>query len=180
MTEYLFFSEYNGKKVVGYHNSAASGSGLTDSNVKDIIIPLKFEEVEVVEVGYRAFSNTEIANVFIPKTVEYLNYGCFYTCSSLRTILFEENIRLIKVDRRAFSRCGSLESLDFPPSVTEIISASGYYQFYLNYAMNCISYFGTSTFTDQYFITTYNSGLVVHPSPSYSGTFGTIPLVKDG
>ena len=46
--------------------------------------------------------------------------------------------------------------------------------------MNCISYLGTSTFTDQYFVTTYNSSLVVHTSPSYSGTFGTIPLVKDG
>ena len=77
MTEYLLFTDHEGKKVVGYHNSAPAGSGLIISTVKEVIIPSMIEEIEVVEIGYNCFRSTGIRSVFIPKTLQYLKILLF-------------------------------------------------------------------------------------------------------
>ena len=180
MTDYLVFSEFEGKKVVGFHESAPLGSGLYDKTVKEIIIPPFHKRIEVCEVGFCAFRSTEITSVFIPKTVIYLNYACFFDCYSLRTFSFEKDSRLQKIDYSVFGNCEALESIDLPPSLTEIMNESIMPPFRHNYAMTCLSYLGTSTFTGNYVISYYNSSLKVHRLPTKTELFGTIIPIDDG
>ena len=97
----------------------------------------------------------------------------------LKIVSFEENNSLKNIYIGALQSCTALETLDLPPSLTEIIGP-GYALFYDNKAMICLSYLGTSVFTDSNTILNYNSNLVVHTLPSYSGNFGTIIPTRDG
>jgi hypothetical protein len=56
----------------------------------------------------------------MPSSVEVLPQGCFWCCSSLRTVTFRTDSRQRLIEARALRCCSSLESVSIPASV-EII-----------------------------------------------------------
>jgi hypothetical protein len=52
----------------------------------------------------------------IPRTVEFIGAHCFWSCSSLREVIFESDSNLKRIDNYAFSSCG-LQSVRIPSKV---------------------------------------------------------------
>lgn len=68
---------------------------------------------------YSPFSgNTEIESVTMPSTVTSVGAISFKNCTSLKTVVFGQNVRLL--GNNCFEGCTSLISLDVPDSVTFI------------------------------------------------------------
>ena len=78
----------SGGIVIGSSSGAAPGNGLTDHNTKIIQIPSIYNEKPVIELGYEAFRATGITQIFIPKSILYINDYCFCVCSKLTEIRF--------------------------------------------------------------------------------------------
>jgi hypothetical protein len=144
---------YPGKLLVGQSaTSGAFGCGLTDKNVKVIEIPSTFNGKEVVETGFFSLAKTGIASVFIPKTILCIYRSTFELCQSLTEVRFEEGSRLHTFGLYVFWHCNSLKKIDFPASVTSILTSSSYI-FFHNAALDCFSYAGTTDFSSlQYFL----------------------------
>jgi hypothetical protein len=56
----------------------------------------------------------------IPESVEVLDHGSFWSCGSIRQILFSAKSRLRSIKRQAFSGCRELKSICIPASVTRL------------------------------------------------------------
>jgi hypothetical protein len=59
----------------------------------------------------------------VPKSVTVVERSAFLSCESLRNLAFEAGSKLSRIERRAFSLCGVLESVVIPRSV-EFVGAS--------------------------------------------------------
>ena len=101
--KYLRFSDSSyGGKCVGTGTSEL-GNALTDPTVTTIQIPRTFASKNVVEIGKKAFWDTNIINVFIPSTVLYISANAFYYCVSLKEVRFEKGSKLKKLDKGAIA-----------------------------------------------------------------------------
>ena len=136
---------YPFKLVVGSTADAGFyGDGLTDTSVTVVEIPSSFNGIEVAEIGCSSFCNLDITSVFIPKTVLQICSCAFQSCTRLTDVRFEAGSKLQILDYLAFPSCTSLKKIDFPASVSTIISSSGF--FYGAY-LDCFSYAGTVDFS---------------------------------
>jgi hypothetical protein len=63
---------------------------------------------------------SSLKSVFISKAVGILGQWSFVDCSSLRSVVFESESKLGKIESEAFRRCTALESLCLQSSVTAI------------------------------------------------------------
>ena len=65
----------------------------------------------VNNIPQRTCLNTALESVFIPNTVEYIGDYAFYTCTNLRTVVFEEGSVCKMIANNSFASCTSLESI---------------------------------------------------------------------
>ena len=183
-SEYLNFTNSTIGKIVGSHDEKMSGfkTEYLDDYPKNVIIPSKYEEEIVVEIGMRSFMNTNIQSVFIPNTIYFIGFAAFQNCTQLEKINFERNSALTIINFTAFAKCSSLKILDIPSNV-KIINAGYLRRMFLNEAMlTCISYLGDTSFENEFLVVDPNDKLKVHVKKMYTGIFGNsnVTLVKDG
>ena len=72
----------------------------------------------LIRIGQSAFKRTKIKEVDIPASVQTIEYGAFYHCSELDTVILHEGIK--EIWSEAFAYCSSLKSIFIPASVTRI------------------------------------------------------------
>jgi hypothetical protein len=168
---------YPGKLVVGTTEySQTPGNGLNIKHAKIVEIPSSFNEVEVAEIGAFSFKDTGIISVFIPKTVLCICNEAFNSCKNLTNVQFEDGSKLEKVGAWAFHCCTSLRNIDFPASITNIVTNSQW-NFFAAVPLQCFSYGGTHDFSSltNFFYTVSN----VYVSDSYpSDKFAGVDVSK--
>lgn len=77
------------------------------------------ENSELKSIKYKAFSETQIANILIPKNVTFIGYESFSECYNLNVFDFEEKSALEVIEEKAFYNSG-IRTLYLPSSVLEI------------------------------------------------------------
>ena len=106
------------------HDSVATITGVERTTVGDrvegsITVPGKFDEIPVVEIGYRAFLDQEfVTKVVLPEGITSLDAYSFYGCKRLTTLVLPSTVRTIFW--RAFEGCSSLKNLTLNEGLTEI------------------------------------------------------------
>ena len=83
-----------------------------------------YSKQTVKEIDYGALGGLSIESVTIPGSVEFIDYGVFYSCTSLKTVVIEEGVQ--RIGENVFLECSALNSIIIPSSVTSI----GYSAFY--------------------------------------------------
>ena len=79
-----------------------------DNTVTKVVIP-----EGVKKIGCYAFANlTALEEVVFPSTLEEIDYGAFYGCTSLQTISFSGENNLKIINQNAFERCDLQKTLD--------------------------------------------------------------------
>ena len=88
------------------------------------------ENSQLTEIGYCAFKDcTSLTSIEIPNSVisivryvgsGWADCGAFVNCTSLTSVIFEENSQLTTLGYYAFKDCTSLTSIEIPNSVTSI------------------------------------------------------------
>ena len=72
-------------------------------------------------IGAQAFENRkDIEEVYIPKSVENIDFKAFFLCSSLKKVDFEESIKLKEINYFTFVGCEKIENMDLPNSLEAI------------------------------------------------------------
>ncbi|MBQ7999802.1 MAG: leucine-rich repeat protein [Ruminococcus sp.] len=78
----------------------------------------------VTEIPQRTCLGAKIETVIIPNTVEDIGEYAFYSCSSLKTVVFEEGSVCKTIDSSSFSGCTALESITGGTSLEQMGSYS--------------------------------------------------------
>ena len=177
---YLVFTlslTYKGKLVVGT-SGETNANGLSNTSVKNIEIPEFFFDIEVAEIGSRSFYGTQITAVFIPKSIIQISQSAFDRCNQLYDVRFEKGSKLQKICFIAFWGCTSLKRIDFPSSVSSVVTSSSYNLFH-DVSLDCFSYAGTEDFsTLTNFFQTINK---IYVSNEYEGTqFASKTITEKG
>ena len=72
-------------------------------------------------IGAQAFENrNDIEEVYIPKSVETIDFKAFFLCSNLKKVDFEEGIKLKEISYFTFVGCEKIENIDLPNSLEAI------------------------------------------------------------
>lgn len=72
-------------------------------------------------IGAQAFENrNDIEEVYIPKSVETIDFKAFFLCSNLKKVDFEEGIKLKEINYFTFVGCEKIENMDLPNSLEAI------------------------------------------------------------
>ncbi len=77
----------------------------------DIVIP-----GSVIEIGNRAFENSDVEDVVIPDGVVSIGSSAFIFCSSLTAIRIPDSVK--NIGHHAFTDCESLQNITIPDGVT--------------------------------------------------------------
>ena len=81
----------------------------------------------ITSIGNSAFvSNTSLASVRVPASVNSIGQAAFQNCTSLKTITIEQGSQLTTINGSAFFGCTALESITIPASVTSIGQSAFY------------------------------------------------------
>ena len=110
----------------------ANGTGYVVSSCDtsatgDIVIPEKYNDLPVVEMGMSAFRDCEkITSVVVPDSVTNISYMAFYYCTSLVSVTIGSGVT--SVDDYAFYNCTSLEKVVW--SAKNVTDFSSYNVFY--------------------------------------------------
>lgn len=76
-------------------------------------------------IGAQAFENrNDIEEVYIPKSVETIDFKAFFLCSNLKKVDFEDGIKLREIHYFTFVGCVKMENIDLPNSLTAIYAYS--------------------------------------------------------
>ena len=90
------------------------GYAFHNSNITSIILPSTLESVQRYAFAYSALENIQI-----PAYTSFIGQYAFFN-TPLKTVTFEDNSALKKIEKYAFSFNKSLESFSLPASVSEI------------------------------------------------------------
>jgi hypothetical protein len=60
------------------------------------------------------------SNVAVPRNVQILSPGCFYSRCSIHSLIFEYDSRLTRIEANAFSFCALLKLIQIPRSIREL------------------------------------------------------------
>jgi len=94
-------------------------SGITDTEMKEVIIPDKIEDLEVRGICDNSFLNcTALETVVLPDSVTQIGMYCFKGCVNLKNINLPAGVKTIT--NNTFENCTSLEQIVFPESLTSI------------------------------------------------------------
>ena len=106
--EYTINDDSFSVTISGYYGNTAS-----------VEIPATIEGLPVVAVSNNVFANhTEITEVYLPDSIQSLDWQVFYGCTGLKRIHLPESLRYI--GQSAFGLCNGLEELILPKSLTTI------------------------------------------------------------
>lgn len=99
---------YKGKK---YPVKAVMTRAFEETDVKEVVLPNTIEYI-----GEHAFSKcSKLHTVRLPNSVEYLGNGVFYNCASLKQLTLSSKLTFLSEE--CFNGCASLEEIDIPASV---------------------------------------------------------------
>ena len=90
------------------------GYAFHNSDITSIILPSTLESIQRYAFAYSALENIQI-----PAHTSFIGQYAFFN-TPLKTVIFEENSALKKIEKYAFSFNKSLESFALPASVSEI------------------------------------------------------------
>lgn len=90
------------------------GYAFHNSNITSIILPSTLESIQRYAFAYSALENIQI-----PAYTSFIGQYAFFN-TPLKTLTFEDNSALKKIEKYAFSFNKSLESFSLPASVSEI------------------------------------------------------------
>ncbi len=93
----------------------------------NIVIPDTCNGKAVTEIGLNAFyACKSVVSLTIPNTIESIGSNAFKNCSNLKSVIFSDNSKLIKLDA-VFNGCSSLEDIDFGKnSALDVIEAQAF------------------------------------------------------
>ncbi len=124
---YIEIVEEDSVKYAVSSNGTAYVLGLVENpTLRNIIIPSAINGYIVDAIIDRAFQNLDITSIVIPNSVTSIGVSAFYGCSSLTSIIFEENSQLTEIRHNTFYKCSSLSSIVIPNDVTNIESYAFY------------------------------------------------------
>ena len=75
----------------------------------------------VTTIQSAAFQNAAITEIFIPKSVNYMERFIFMSCVNLKTVTFEEGSQLTSISEQMFYRCHALETVNNIPSTVDVL-----------------------------------------------------------
>lgn len=67
-------------------------------------IPSSYKSIPITRIGYNAFANSQLAEISIPNTVEYIGPQAFYNCPNLKKLFIPKSVTHISVDSGAFTK----------------------------------------------------------------------------
>ena len=88
---------------------------ISGKNIKDIIIPSKYNGLPVTSIGQNAFKNSSVLeSVKIPSSIEKIGFKAFYGCNKLTKVVFEDGDGSLDLGTETFKNCIALESIHLP------------------------------------------------------------------
>lgn len=81
----------------------------------DLVIPSVIDGYEVKNIGYHAFSLSDIKNLIIEKGIKEIDNGAFSDCNNLESVTFAETVE--EIGSSAFSFCKNLSKIKCPASL---------------------------------------------------------------
>lgn len=99
----------NSVTIVGYR-AFGGCRNLTNINIPNSVISTK----------RYAFCGSGIQSIEIPRNVENMDADAFAKCSNLRSVIFEKESKLTRIESFTFERCSNLSSIEIPTSITKI------------------------------------------------------------
>ena len=87
-----------------------------------VVIPAVIEDFPVVEVGYRAFEETNIVSIILPDSIRRIGYSCFKKCTSLQNVVLPKNLKYLSEE--LFYGCTALKTITLPNSIEKIYSGA--------------------------------------------------------
>ncbi len=88
--------EANGLKYISYSNGTCSVAAISDTNVKNFIIPSKSPSGDtVIGINANAFAEMDIKSVVIPDTVQFIGESAFDKTTALEKIVIPDSVRTI-------------------------------------------------------------------------------------
>ena len=98
-----------------------SGDGVIIQRYKgtemEVVIPAVIEDIPVVEIGYEAFSRTNIVSIVFPDSVKTI-YGCCQYCKFLTKVVLPKN--LTDIPYCMFYGCTALKEFTLPEGISTI------------------------------------------------------------
>lgn len=102
-----------------YDNKGYVVSGIGTCTDTEIVIPLEYMGLPIVEIGSKAFYKcTNITSVTISNNVTEIGKSAFYGCEALQKITIPSKLNVLS--ESVFSGCKSLKNITIPNGVTEI------------------------------------------------------------
>ena len=83
----------------------------------EVVIPAVIEDFPVVEIGYEAFSGTNIVSIVFPDSVTTI-HGCCQYCGFLTKVVLPKNLTYIP--SRMFEGCTALKEFTLPEEISTI------------------------------------------------------------
>ncbi|MDR1267339.1 MAG: leucine-rich repeat domain-containing protein [Holosporales bacterium] len=74
----------------------------------------------ITRINPDAFEGSNLQFFFVVSSVEEIGVQSFYSCQSLRCVMFGEGCQLQVIHERTFSYCSALQSITIPASVQEL------------------------------------------------------------
>ena len=78
------------------------------------------ENINLLTLGYRAFYNSSIESIILPKTLVSIDYYALAMCKNLKTVEFDKETKLTGIYEGAFYGCINLENIVIPDEIYEI------------------------------------------------------------
>lgn len=93
-------------------------TGLGEATDKDIVIPEKYEGLPIVEIGEKAFANTQIYSVKFPSNLKKIGEKAFAFCDYLESPTLPDSIT--DIGMYAFYHCTYIENIKIPKNIKTI------------------------------------------------------------
>ena len=98
-----------------------------DNTLTELTVPSSYKGLPVVGICREAFAHNDVVvSVKIPSSVVYISEYAFACSENLKSVVFDDNCKILKISDHAFEYSRALESIIIPSSVCEI----GYHSFY--------------------------------------------------
>ena len=87
-------------------------TGFTGDNQQTIIIPNRYANAPVTEIGDNAFKDSAVQEAIITEGIAVIGKSAFYNCTNLKRVVLPES--LIEIKDSAFACCPALTALTLP------------------------------------------------------------------
>ena len=108
----VFPDKYNARDITGIYRKS-SDYYASYASLSAVRLPSKINGV-----GAGALSNTNITEIYLPDSVEYINKQAFKGSKKLKSVVFSKNLK--EIEAGAFMDCLSLEKIDLPEGLEKI------------------------------------------------------------